>query len=80
MEDVAIHKSNGFKFVVAKCAAHGRDDKQAEHINVGNKLADTAAKAANRERATSPVCSSTTPSPTAYSSADAQSEVTHVVT
>ncbi len=47
-EAVDNHRSNGFKFVVAKCAAHGRDDKQAEHINAGNKLADLAAKAANR--------------------------------
>ena len=45
---IAVHKGNDFKFVVAKCAAHGKDAKQAEHITTGNDRADGAAKLANK--------------------------------
>ena len=77
MEAVSRHKGNGFKFVVAKCAAHGRDDKQAEHVKSATNLL-TRRRRRPTDLATSPVCSLTTPSLTAFSSADALSEVTHV--
>ena len=42
------HTDKNLRFVVAKCAAHGRDPKQHASISINNDRADAAAKTANK--------------------------------